>query len=173
MIGATAGGIAGYSTLRPGLSGALLFPPSAASEFLGALYDWNTALVFQVEYRSVATGRDLITGEAVLRREFGRGKPGRPRLFAGFGGGLMRAGYLIEQAADAAAEPAEGETPAEPTFTQADERAWTMLVECGYTLRGPSGLDVLFKGQWRHAVCRVVDYSGWTLHVQAGIPIPW
>jgi hypothetical protein len=171
-VGMTAGGVGGYAALRPGVSGALIFPPSAAAAFLGPLYDWNTALVFQAEYRSVDTGRDLIAAEAILRREFAGEAPGRPRLFAGFGGGLMRVGYLVT--ASAAVDPgAEDGAAAEPTTTQADERAWTMVFECGYAFRTAAGPLVLAKAQWRHAVCSVADYSGWTLHVQAAIPIPW
>ena len=94
-VGASVGGTRDWAALRPGGTVTLIFGPASAAQFMPPLYDWNTSLVFQGEYRSVDVGRDLISIDTLLRRRLGPFRDPGPgaSLFVGGGLGIGLASY--------------------------------------------------------------------------------
>lgn len=153
---ASLGGTRDYHAFRSGWGVGLIFRPHAAAELFGPLYDWNSALVLEVAYRSISPDRDLRTGTLTLRHYV---RDMRPQAmgespFLGVGIGLTD----ITFPSDGAAGHAEWHTP---------------LFETGYEVSPSPGSVFFVKGQWlvyRHAG---FDYTGWSVHLGAGIPISW
>ncbi len=153
---ATVGGTLAHDWLRGGAAVGVLFRPDAAAQFFGPLHDWGTGLALQGEWRSVDRGRRLFALTATLRRYLRvprAGEPGvSPFVGVGFGG-------------------AEGTTPA--AADSAGARAWLALAEAGWE-SSPDGRALFFlKAQWHLWRKGDLDYSGWSFHLGAGVPIPW
>ena len=150
---ASLGGTVGYDVPRPGGGISLLFRPRAASELLAPLYDWNTGLVVQGDWRSVSRDRRLLSLGLVLRRYLDdrRAAVAGASPFIGAGLGV-----------------AQGNSP-----DLAPVRSWLWLAEAGWET-SPSPATVLFLRielhAWRGGG---LDYSGWSLQLGAGVPVPW
>jgi hypothetical protein len=153
----TTGMATAYGSLKPGYGVTLLFRPSKAAEFLGALYDWNTSLVLQADYRPVDDRRRLLAADFILRRYLGDMRtPGAGRsLFVGLGAGGAEVTWPVG---------ADGSS---------SETWYSYLVECGLENTPRPGLVVCAKAQWRLYRHSGRDYSGWTLQIGAGIPAFW
>ena len=168
--GPTYGGSPDWDAGTIGFNASILFRPARAADFSPALFHWNTGVVIDGEWRRLAERRDILTADLILRRymaDLGSGD-GRAVLFAGFGGGLA----LMSYPSTTTSEAAEGGTPV-TSVTRAEQRWWSTVVEFGYEAEPTPDVVVTVKGRWRSYIKRPFDYSSWTIHVQAGIPIPW
>jgi hypothetical protein len=153
---ASLGGTVAHDPLRPGAGAAILFRPQAADHFLRSLYRWNTGLVLQAEYRKVAADRHLLTAEAILRRYTRdmRDNVARDTSFLGIGGGACEG---------------TGPVPGGSAST-----IWFSLVaEGGYEWSPAPGWILQAKAQYRLFRHHGLDYSGWSFHGGAGVPLPW
>jgi hypothetical protein len=151
------GGTLDYDALQAGYGANILFRPLAASDFLGPLYDWNTAMILQADYRRVAAGRRLLAADFILRRY---------------------ASDMREQARGAACFVGLGAGAAEVSIPADDGhetyRTWfSYLIELGYEVSPRDNWVISLKGQWRFYSHRRLDYSGWSLQGGLGIPLPW
>ena len=164
-LGPSVGDTRGEGGLRPGVSGGLVLSPAAGAEIFPPLYDLDCGLILHGEYRSVARGRDLVAAGLVARRYFGdlrREAPARV-AFVGLGLDVAQISYPGTAAADSAA-----------TATDAGElRNYSGVLEAGWELRPSPRTLVVALVRWRRFVDMGFDYSGWTFHLQAGIPVPW
>jgi hypothetical protein len=164
-LGLSVGDTRAVGGLRPGVSGGLVLGPAAGAEIFPPLYDLNLGLVLQGEYRSVARGRDLVAAGLVARRYFSdvrRDAPART-AFVGLGLDVAQISYPAAAAADtSAAGAAAGEV-----------RNYSGVLECGWELRPAPGALIVALVRWRRFDYSGFDYSGWSCHLQAGIPIPW
>jgi hypothetical protein len=153
---ASLGGTRDYHAFRSGWAVGLIFRPHAAAELFGPLHDWNSALVLEAAYRSISPDRDLRTGTLTLRhyaRDMRASAQGESP-FVGVGIGLTDVTFPL----DGAGGHAEWHTP---------------LFELGYEASPTPGSVFFIKGQWliyRHAG---LDYTGWSAHLGAGIPVSW
>ena len=150
-----------------GFAGSILFRPAAASEFLGPLYDWNTGLILEGEWRRLAPKRDLLTADVVLRRYAVDMRDGviGTSLFVGAGGGLALIGYPVTTAA--------ADATSSPRVTRGENLLGSLLFEVGYEHRPATNLVLISKVQWRNAIEKPFDYSHWSIHALVGIPVPW
>ena len=151
------GGTLEQDFLRAGGGASLIFRPNAAADLFSPLYDWNTALVLQGDWRSISRDRRLF-GIAMLLRRYVRDRRlevagSSPFLGIGLGG-------------------AEGTMPsADPTA--AGVRSWLWLAEAGWE-SSPDAASLFFaRLQWHLWQRGALDYSGWSLQFGAGVPIPW
>lgn len=151
------GGTLDYDFLRAGGGASLIFRPNAAADLFGPLYDWNTALVLQGDWRSVSRDRRLF-GLAALLRRYARDRRlevagSSPFLGIGLGG-------------------AEGTYPGgDPAADKV--RSWLWLAEAGWE-SSPDASSLFFaRLQWQLWRRGDLDYSGWSLQFGAGVPIPW
>lgn len=171
-VGPTMGGAADWQPFRYGASVSILFHPDTAAHLISALYDWNTALVLQWEYRDIDRGRNLQTADAVLRHYFGdiARMNGGATLFAGFGGGIALINYP-----PAVATSGEGEEEdSAPLQTETGEdKYYSLMLEFGYERNLSGSVVLLWKMQWRNYVWGGRDYSNYTAHIQLGFPLPW
>lgn len=153
----SAGGAFDHDFLRAGGGASLIFRPNAAADLFSPLYDWNTALVLQGDWRSISRDRRLF-GLAMLLRRYVRDRRlevvgASPFLGFGLGG-------------------------AEGTFPSADPaaagvRSWLWLAEAGWE-SNPDAASLFFaRLQWHLWRRGALDYSGWSLQFGAGVPIPW
>lgn len=151
------GGTLDHDFLRAGGGASLIFRPNAAADLFSPLYDWNTALVLQGDWRSISRDRRLF-GLAMLLRRYVRDRRvavvgASPFLGVGLGG-------------------------AEGTFPSADPaaaavRSWLWLAEAGWE-SSPNATSLFFaRIQWHLWRRGALDYSGWSLQFGAGVPIPW
>jgi hypothetical protein len=151
------GGTLDHDFLRAGGGASLIFRPNAAADLFSPLYDWNTALVLQGDWRSISRDRRLF-GIAMLLRRYVRDRRvevagSSPFLGIGMGGG-------------------EGTIPsADPAA--AGVRSWLWLAEAGWE-SSPDASSLFFaRIQWHIWQRGALDYSGWSLQFGAGVPIPW
>lgn len=151
------GGTLDHDFLRAGGGASLIFRPNAAADLFSPLYDWNTALVLQGDWRSISRDRRLF-GIAMLLRRYVRDRRlevagSSPFLGIGLGG-------------------AEGTIPsADPAA--AGVRSWLWLGEVGWE-SSPNASSLFFaRLQWHLWRRGELDYSGWSLQFGAGVPIPW
>ncbi len=151
------GGTLDQDFLRPGGGASLIFRPNAAADLFSPLYDWNTALVLQGDWRSISRDRRLF-GIAMLLRRYVRDRRlevagSSPFFGIGLGG-------------------AEGTIPsADPAA--AGVRSWIWLGEVGWE-SSPDASSLFFsRFQWHIWQRGDLDYSGWSLQLGAGVPIPW
>jgi aromatic ring-opening dioxygenase catalytic subunit (LigB family) len=79
-----------------------------------------------------------------------------PSLFAGAGSGLALASF-----------PGGAATP------RAENRYLSFLAEVGYEFNPAPDIVLVAKAHWRNYIWQGLDYSGWSVHFQVGIPIPW
>jgi hypothetical protein len=153
---ASAGGTLEHSMLAPGYGASLLFRPLPASDLLGFLYDWNTGIVMQVDYRRVGSERHLLAADFILRRYVRnmRRDAWAASPFAGIGAGAAKITF--------------------PSGGMSDDLTWwTWVVEGGYELSPAEGKVVVLKAQWRLFRHGGEDYSGWEVQLGAGLPVPW
>ncbi|MFH1841720.1 MAG: hypothetical protein ABIF77_00800 [bacterium] len=151
------GGGASYDGLTRGYGVTILFRPAAAADFWGFLYDWNTAMVWQGSYRSVAEKSHLLAADLLFRR-YRTSLRQRSRGNSWFGG--------------------LGIGGTEVTFPRANgsrssDTWFTLVAELGYEYSPRENLLTVLKGQWRRHRHAQLDYSGWSLHFGLGIPLPW
>ncbi len=167
-IGPTLGSsVAHDHALSWGFAGSILFQPAAASEFLGPLWDWNTGMILEGEWRRLDSGRDLLTADMVLRRYAVNMRDGTTgtSLFVGAGGGLAMIGYPITVAA------ADSNSVAQTK--PGHNMLGSLIFEMGYEYRPQPTMVLIAKAQWRNAIEKPYDYSHWTFHTLVGFPIPW
>ena len=150
------GGTIDYDLLRAGFGASFIFRPLAAEDFLGFLYRWNTSMVLQADYRPVAEDRRLLAGDFILRRyeHDMRSSAATGSTFWGLGVG----------AAEATA-PADAPT--------GDTISWTFLLEVGHEWNPSRNLVFFAKCQLRWFDHHGLDYSNWSVHGGAGIPVFW
>jgi hypothetical protein len=150
------GGTVDYDSFRQGYGATLIFRPLAAADFLGMLYDWNTAMVLQGEYRSVDPDRRLLAADFLLRfyAEDMRGEARGASPFAGLGIGGTEISY-----------PEAG--------VQRNETWFSLLMEAGYEVSPAENWVLVLKAQWRRYRHDGLDYSGWSAQFGVGIPVPW
>jgi hypothetical protein len=150
------GGTVDYDSFRQGYGATLIFRPLAAADFLGMLYDWNTALVLQGEYRSVDPDRRLLAADFLLRfyAEDMRREARGASPFAGLGIGGTEISY-----------PDAG--------VQRSETWFSLLMEAGYEVSPAEDWVLCLKAQWRRYRHDDLDYSGWSTQLGVGIPVPW
>ena len=164
MGAATFGGALEHDWLREGAAVSLLFRPDAAAEFFGPLHAWNTGLVLQAEWRTVAADRRLFGLAALLRRyarDFRSSRAGAsPFVGVGFGG--AEAKYPAAAAADTTGGVATGR-----------RRWWLVLAEAGWESSPDGAMLFQAKAQWHVWKKGDLDYSGWSFHLGVGVPIPW
>jgi hypothetical protein len=153
----SAGGASGYDDLRLGYGATLLFRPHAAADFFGPLFDWNTAMVLQADYRPVADRRRLLAADFILRRYLRdmRVETGGATLFAGLGVGGAEVTFP-------AGEHEDGQ-----------ETWFSYLAEFGYECTPIRGWLLCLKAQLRLYAHNDRDYSNWSTHIALGIPIFW
>jgi hypothetical protein len=175
VVGAVSvGGTLRYDFFRQGCGASLIFRPNAAAEFYGPLYDWNTALVLEGHWRRVSVDRRNLTVGVILRRYLrdmrGQGPAESPFLGAGVGGGEITFPTGGTAVTDTTGAPgaATGSTAGSGSQT-----AFTYLVEAGYELSPTAATVFVIKAQWQVWRHGGRDYSGWALHLGAGIPVPW
>lgn len=154
---ASVGGTKDYDSFQHGYGLTLLFRPLAAADFLGPLYDWNTALVLQAEYRPVASKRRLLAGDLILRRYWRdmRRQARGASFFVGFGAGGAEITF-----------PTSGGASGSDTW-------YSLIAELGYEHSPRDNWVFVVKGQWRNYQNNNRDYSGWSAHLGIGVPIPW
>ncbi|MHB8080420.1 MAG: hypothetical protein ACYDIE_14350 [Candidatus Krumholzibacteriia bacterium] len=151
------GGTLEHDFLRAGGGASLIFRPNAAADLFSPLYDWNTALVLQGDWRSISRDRRLF-GLAMLLRRYVRDRRvevvgSSPFLGIGLGGG-------------------EGTFPAADPAA-AGVRSWLWLAEAGWET-SPNATSLFFaRIQWHIWQRGPLDYTGWSLQFGAGVPIPW
>lgn len=136
---------------------AAVLRPHRAADFYDALYAWNTALVLQVDKQGDQTA-SILSGDLVLRRYLGDMRPagaGRA-VFLGLGAGISHVAW-------AARDGAAGGS--------AD--AFAFLAEAGLEWNLNPALVLLGKGQYRLYDRGGHDHSGWSVHVGAGVPLPF
>jgi len=153
----SAGGGASYDGLTRGYGGTILFRPAAAADFWGFLYDWNTAMVWQGGYRSVATNSHLLAADLIFRR-YRSSMRQRVRIsswFAGLGIGGTEITF----------PRANGSSSSDTWFS--------LVAELGYEYSLRENLLAVLKGQWRRFNHEQLNYSGWSLQFGLGIPLPW
>jgi hypothetical protein len=115
------------------------------------------ALIVQGDYRSIASDRNLLAADGILRKYFNdMGGPGEGASFF-FGLGLGAAKVKFPSGS--------GET--------SHQKWWTYVAEVGYEYSPKNNLVFILKGQWRHYAHDNLDYSGWTLQLGVGLPVPW
>jgi len=157
------GGTLRYDFFQPGCGASLIFRPNAAADFYRPLYDWNTALVLEGQVRHVSVDRRNFTVAVLLRRYVrdlrGQGAGESPFVAAGVGGGEVT---FPVSGGDQASGAAGGK-----------QTAFTYLVEAGYELSPTASCVFVIKAQWQVWRHGGRDYSGWALHLGAGIPVPW
>lgn len=164
------GGTLDYDFCRPSYGVSLLFRPAAAAQFVGALYDWNTALVLQGERRDVSVDRRIFSVGVLLRRYVRdmRGDGSRASPFLGVGLAGAQITYPVAAAAAGAdtTAGADAEQPGKLT-------AFSPLAEVGFETSPAPGCVFQAKAQWQAWRRGERDYSGWAVLVGAGIPVPW
>lgn len=150
------GGTPEYESVSPGYGVSILFRPQAAANLMRPLYQWNTGMVLQVEYRPVESDRSLLAADLVFRRYLANMKDEviGTSYFLGLGIGAAEVTF-----------PSESHT--------ASEIWWTYLVEFG-SERSPSvGWTFVVKGQWRFFDHNDRNYSSWSAQFGIGFPLPW
>jgi hypothetical protein len=172
VVGAVSvGGTLHYDFFKQGCGASLIFRPNAAADFYRPLYDWNTALVLEGHLRRVSVDRRNLTVGAVLRRYLrdmrGHGPAESPFLGAGVGGGEITYPAGGDAGADSTGAAAASGT------ASGKQTAFTYLFEAGYELSPTAGTVFVIKAQWQIWRHGGRDYSGWALHLGAGIPVPW
>jgi len=171
-VGPTVGGTSDWQPFRFGASASILFHPDTAAHLISALYDWNTALVLQWEYRDIDRGRNLEAADAVLRHYFGdvTRVSREATLFAGFGVGIALIDYPP-------ATPVSGDGEEEISATlkseTGEDKYYSLMLEFGYERDLSRSMVLLWKMQWRNYVWGGRDYSNYTVHIQLGFPLPW
>ncbi len=140
-----------------GHSVSVIFRPHRAADFQRSLYAWNTALVLQVEKQGDEAA-STISADIVLRRYVSDMRPreaGRS-AFVGLGAGISRGAW-----------PARGERPGGAVEN------FSFLVEAGLERNLSRTLVLLGKGQYRLFDRGGHDHSGWSVHLGAGLPLPF
>ena len=134
----------------------LVFRPGQANRFFNFLYDWNSALVCQIDYQKVAADLRILSGDLVIRRYFQDMRDPATKVAPFLGAGIG--------ASDVVLPPGAGKSR---------DRYWSGLIEFGqeWNLRGGNLLFV--KGQFRYYDHGGYNYSTWSFQVGAGIPVPW
>jgi hypothetical protein len=140
-----------------GIGGEFIFRPASAADFWGFLYDWNTAMVWQADYRPIAEDRRLLAGDFILRRYLAnmRDEARGRSLFIGLGIGVAEITF-----------PASEGSPTHDTW-------WSWVVESGIEMSPSDKWVALCKVQWRHYSHNNWNYSGYSVSVGLGIPVPW
>ncbi len=143
--------------VEPGYSVAVIFRPHRAADFHHALFAWNTALVLQVD-RQGDDGAATVSGDLIARRYFGdmRAAAAGRAMFAGLGAGISRAEWGAGQEAGAG-------TASDLSF----------LLEAGLEWNLNPALVLVGKGQYRLLDRDGRNHSGWSLHLGAGVPLPF
>jgi hypothetical protein len=171
-VGPTLGGTPDWQPFRYGASASILFHPESAAHLVSALYDWNTALVLQWEFRDIDRGRSLQAADAVLRYYFGdlTRANGGATLFAGLGGGIALINY---PPAAPVSDDGEEDTGATAKSETGEDKYYSFTLEFGYERDLSASAVLLWKMQWRNYIWSGRDYSNYTVHVQLGFPLPW
>jgi hypothetical protein len=140
-----------------GYGGQIIFHPAAASSFLDALYDWNTALVLQGDYQEMFHSYRIRSGDLILRRYLrpagAGGKSGSLLPFLGLGIGISQISFPLDAAT-------------------ATETNWAPLAEGGWEVHLQDGPLLLCRGQYRHYDRGGHNYSNWTVRAGVGLPLP-
>ncbi len=155
------GGTSRHDAFQAGYGLGLVFRPHAAADLWRPLFEWNTAIVVEAARRPVASDRRLLSGQLLLRhygRDWRRAAVGASP-FLGAGMGIASATYPRD------AGEGDGGTAADKWFMPLFEAGWEL---------SPDGAS-LFMVCARYHVYRHagLDYTGWSLHLGAGIPAPW
>jgi len=171
LAGPSIGGSPDGDPLTLGASVAVLLPPAAASELFTPCHDWNSGIVLRGEYRDIAPHRNLVVLDCGLRRfvDDADRDDGRPLLFAGVAAGIALASYPV---GGGTSVDSTGATVTVPP-RHAEERFFTASVEFGYQWRPLPKVLLSVSAQWRSYIHRPRDYSGWSVHLLAGVPVPW
>jgi hypothetical protein len=153
---ASVGGTMEYDPLRWGGGVNFIFRPLAAADFINFLYRWNTAMVLQAEYRSVSGDRDLLSADFILRRYEDDMRPvrGGGSSFWGLGVGATQATYIGDS-------------------TSAAPRGFSGLLEVGHEWNNEHGVLLFADFQFRFFNHGGLDYTGWSVHCGAGMPVSW
>jgi len=133
-----------------------IFRPLAAADFVNFLYRWNTAMVLQAEYRSVGVDRDLLSADFILRRYEDDMRPAR-----GGGSSFWGLGVGATQATNTS-----GSTSTAP-------RGFSGLLEVGHEWNNEHGVLLFANFQFRFFNHGGLDYTGWSVHCGAGMPVSW
>jgi len=150
------GGTPEYESVSAGYGVSILFRPQAAANLMRPLYQWNTGMVLQAEYRPVESDRRLLAGDLIFRR-----------YLANMKDEVIGTSYFL----------GIGIGAAEITFPSGSQTSseiwWTYLVEFGSERSPSEGWTFVLKGQWRFYDHNDRNYSSWSAQFGIGFPLPW